>query len=317
MISVTEDVLKNEYQKNGVKVPPELEANMIKAAKVLTDTKKMKESLKVLSEAMLKKYKADMAAFDSSVQVDRKSALAAMQQKDREDDDKSRHLLSNVLTQFETENGFNTFVAVNGHPRIIQMTGTLTPKDFVDTVGAGHAAKDYVTIDHGVYSHRIQWYCLAQSGQFKTDLKGLYVSFQTDLAWLLTFDRRNEHPRKATNDGNIDTLDFRTPEKLHAYLKSPDALAECPLVAQYIQDKSKAIQGKSWLLVRKVVAARKLFPTEKSKFDGWKSMKSTEIEGLLRSKLTPPQQEELKQFLDKSNVLYPQKDGTYAKTAQA
>ena len=317
MISVTDDVLKNEYRANGLKVSPELEANMMKAAKVLTDTKQMKASLKALSDAMLEKYKADMAAFDASIKVDRKSALAAMQQKDREDGDKSRHLLSNVLTQFELEHGFNTFVGVNGHPRIIQMTGLLSSQDFIATVGAGHAAKDYVTVDHGVYSHRIQWYCLGQSGKFDADLKGLYVSFQSGDAWLLTFDRRNEHPRKATGDGNIDTLDFRTPEKLHGYLKGSDALAECPLLAQYIQDKNKAIQGKSWLLVRKVVAARKLFPADKSKFDGWKSMKSTEIEGLLRSKLSQPQQLELDQFLKSCNVLYPQNDGSYAKTAQA
>jgi hypothetical protein len=317
MISVTDDVLTKEYAANGVKVSAELEANMRKAAKALTDTKEMKKSLKALSDAMLEKYKADMAVFDSSAKVDRNSALAAMKQKDREDDDKSRHLLSNVLTQFETDAGFNTFVSVNGHPRIIQMTGTLTSKDFVDTVGAGHAAKDYVTIDHGVYSHRIQWYCLGKSGKFDAGLKSLYVSFQTGNAWLLTFDRRNEHPRNATGVGNIDTLDFRTPEKLHAYLQSTDALAECPLVAQYIQDKGKAIQGKSWLLVRKVVAARKLFPNDKLKFDGWKAMKSSEIEGLLKSKLTVPQQEELKKFLDESNVLYPQDNGTYARTAQA
>ncbi len=316
MVPVTDDVLKKEYKANGVNVSPELEANMMKAAKVLTDTKEMKKSLNALSEAMLKKYKDDMALFDANVKVDRKSALAAMQQKNREDGDKSRHLLSNVLSEYEKDHGFNTFLAVNGHPRIIQMTGLLGDKDFTDTLGAGHMAKDYVTVDHGVYSHRIQWYCLGKSNQFSADLKSLFISFQAGLAWLLTFDRRNEHPRKATGDGNIDTLDFRTPEKLHAYLKSSDAQAECPLLAQYIQDKSKAIQGKSWLLVRKVVAARKLVPADKSKFDGWETMKSNEIEGLLKSKLTAPQQEELKQFLANSNVLYPQKDGSYARTAQ-
>ena len=70
-------------------------------------------------------------------------------------------------------------------------------------------------------------------------------------------------------------------------------------------------------MVRKVVAARKLFPADKSKFDGWKGMKTNEIDGLLKSKLTQTQQAELKVFLQKSNVLYPQNDGTYAKTAQA
>jgi hypothetical protein len=317
MIPVTDDVLKKEYAANGVNVPAELEANMMKAAKVLTDTKQMKAALKALSDAMLEKYKTEMAALDANLKVDRKSALAAMQQKNRDDQDKSRHLLSSVLTQYETDHGFNSFVGVNGHPRIIQMTGLLSSKDFVETVGAGHMAKDYVTVDHGVYSHRIQWYCLGQSGKFDVDLKGLYVSFQTGDAWLLTFDRRNEHPRKATGDGNIDTLDFRTPEKLHAYLQSADALAECPLVAQYIKSKNTAIQGKSWVLVRKVVAARKLFPAVKSNFDGWKVMKPGEIEGLLKSKLDQSQQKELEQFLKSSNVLYPQNDGTYAKTAQA
>ena len=218
MNPVTDDVLKKEYRANGVNVSPELEANMMKAAKVLTNTKQMKAALKALSDAMLEKYKNDMAAIDDK--IDRKAALLAMQQKNREDNDKSRHLLSNVLTEFETKNGFNTFVAVNGHPRIIQMTGLLGDADFIATVGAGHAAKDYVTVDHGVYSRRIQWYCIGHSKAFDVDLKGLYVSFQSGNAWLLTFDRRNEHPRKATGDGNIDTLDFRTPEKLHAYLKA-------------------------------------------------------------------------------------------------
>jgi type VI secretion system protein VasG len=233
----------------------------------------------------------------------------------RKEDDPSRHLLSLALTKFEEDSGFKPFATVNGHPRIIQMTGLLSAEDFTQAVKNGHMAKDYVTAEHGVYSHRIQWYCLGKSGKFDADLKALFKQFQTDIAWLLTFDRRPEHPRAVPGgNGNIDPTDFRTPEALHKWLKeSTEAAAVCPLLASYIRSKTKKIQGKSWLAIRKVVAARKLFPAKKPDL-AWKDLNTKQIETLLARVLSEQERMELDKFLKQSNVLYPQQDGTYKST---
>lgn len=316
MNPVTEQTLLKEYEANKVAVSPELQASMMKAAKVLTDTRFMLTALKKLNTAMLDKYRAEMELIDKMAPTDQKTLLKVMHEQGRADTDKSRHLLSTVLTEFETQKGFKSYLAVNGHPRIIQMTGLLSSKDFQDSLGAGHMAKDYVTMAHGVYSHRIQWYCLGNSPLIDADLKKLFVEFQQGMAWLITFDRRPEHPRAVPGQtGSIDPTDFRTPETLHTFLlESADAMATCPLLAQYVRDKASALKGKSWLLVRKAVAARKLFPAKKTALDGWKSMDSKDLEKKLSDVLGKADLAVLETFLKSSNVLYPQADGSYAPT---
>ncbi|HEV7441719.1 MAG TPA: hypothetical protein VGO18_03945, partial [Steroidobacteraceae bacterium] len=74
--------------------------------------------------------------------------------------------------------------------------------------------------------------------------------------------------------------------------------------------------GKSWLAVRRVVAARKLFPAKKKDL-AWKDLGTKDIEGLLARTLDEREVKELNAFLKESNVLYPQKDGTYKTTADA
>jgi hypothetical protein len=326
MNPVDRKVLENEYQKNNLTVKTDmLVENMIKVARVLTNTEFMLKALRKLSDAMLEQYKVNMEGAVGGATITKAKLLEKLKEADRAADDKSRHLLSTVLTKFEEGAGFKTFQAVNGHPRIIQMTGLLSGKDFLNTVGAGHMAKDYVTVQHGVYSHRIQWYCLGVSGELGENLGNLFKQFQEGIAWLLTFDRRNEHARAATGgDGTIDRFDFRTPEMLHAYLQMKDAGANCPLVAEYIQGKVAGIsKDKSWQLVRMAVAARKLFPAKKAQLDGWKKLDNKKLEQKLKDVLGAADHAKLKTFLttgkegiDGHNVLYPQADGTYGNEPQ-
>jgi hypothetical protein len=279
----------------------------------------MHKYLKSLDDAMLKIYVDLLKEVDASASSTKAGLKAAMELSARKEEDPSRHLLSLALTKFETDMSFGPFATVNGHPRIIQMTGLLSSTDFIQTVINGHMAKDYVTAEHGVYSHRIQWYCLGKSGKFDADLKTLFIKFQQGIAWLLTFDRRPEHPRAVKGgNGNIEPTDFRTPETLHTWLKeTDDAVAVCPLLASYIRSKNNKVKsnGKSWVAVRKVVAARKLFPAKKKDL-AWKDLGTKDIEGLLARTLDEREVKELNAFLKESNVLYPQKDGTYKTTAE-
>ena len=318
MMPPSDQALDTEYNANNLNVPADLREAMKTAAKVLTDTPSMHKYLKALDDDMLKIYIEQLRKVDESATATKATLKKAMEVTVRREDDPSRHLLSLALTHFERTAGFDTFATVNGHPRIIQMTGLLSAKDFTQTVANGHMAKDYVTAEHGVYSHRIQWYCLGKSGKFDADLKTLFIKFQTDLAWLLTFDRRPEHPRAVPGgNGNIDPTDFRTPETLHKWLKeSNDAAAVCPLLASYIRGKAKKIQSKSWVAIRKVVAARKLFPARKPDLT-WKDLNTKQIEALLAKVLSEAERKELETFLKESNVLYPQEDGTYKSTAEA
>jgi hypothetical protein len=311
--------LDKEYDANKLNVPQDLRNAMKAAANVLTDTASMHKYLKSLDDAMLKIYVDLLKEVDASASSTKAGLKAAMELSARKEEDPSRHLLSLALTKFETDMSFGPFATVNGHPRIIQMTGLLSSTDFIQTVINGHMAKDYVTAEHGVYSHRIQWYCLGKSGKFDADLKTLFIKFQQGIAWLLTFDRRPEHPRAVKGgNGNIEPTDFRTPETLHTWLKeTDDAVAVCPLLASYIRSKNNKVKsnGKSWVAVRRVVAARKLFPAKKKDL-AWKDLGTKDIESLLRRTLDEKELKELDAFLKESNVLYPQKDGTYKTTAE-
>jgi hypothetical protein len=311
--------LDKEYDANKLNVPQDLRNAMKAAANVLTDTASMHKYLKSLDDAMLKIYVDLLKEVDASASSTKAGLKAAMELSARKEEDPSRHLLSLALTKFETDMSFGPFATVNGHPRIIQMTGLLSSTDFIQTVKNGHMAKDYVTAEHGVYSHRIQWYCLGKSGKFDADLKTLFIKFQQGIAWLLTFDRRPEHPRAVKGgNGNIEPTDFRTPETLHTWLKeTDDAVAVCPLLASYIRSKNNKVKsnGKSWVAVRRVVAARKLFPARKKDL-AWKDLGTKDIEGLLARTLDEKELKELDAFLKESNVLYPQKDGTYKTTAE-
>lgn len=310
----TEQDLTNEYTKNNVGVTGELVDNMQKIARTLTDTKLMKSACKLLSDDILETYQRNIG--NASTANDLKKAMVLA---DRKEDDPSRHLLTTVLTEFESGNGFKTFQSVNGHPRIIQMTGLVSGPGFLSTVGVGHMAKDYVTIEHGVYTHRIQWYCLyklQKAGKINitSSWGDLFRSFQVGMAWLITFDRLPEHEEKATGSRTIEVFDFRTPEKLHAYLKSGDAASECPLLATYMQSKANEIKHiTNWMTIKKITAARKLFPAKKTSLDGWKKLKNaTAVDQLLKSVLSKEELAELgkvvvlKATTDDANLLTPQ-----------
>lgn len=318
MNPVQKPELEKEYTENKVVVSPEVKDLMMAAAQVLTDTEAMCGYLAKLDEAMLARYKEVLTQVDNTAAPTPKELAKKMSLPNRKADDPSRHLLSYVLAQYEKDSGFNSFAAPNGHPRVIQMTGTLSSADFKAIALDGHMAKDYVSPVHGVYTHRIQWYCLGQSGKLGEDLKGAFIKFQSGAnAWLLTFDRTSGHAARAGLSAPGDT-EFRVPERLHAWLGSANAKKHCPLVNEYIAGKDKNLKvnydgNQNWLAVRKAVAARKLFPGVKEKLNGWKNMTSAAMQKTLTDVLTKQQQEELMTFL-KTNALYPQPDGSYATT---
>jgi hypothetical protein len=325
MAPVTDEELDREYEKNDVqgKVPAAHIKKMREIAKALTNVTLMKWALKSLSDKMAEQYKTRVDKTVAGV-VGWKQVKAAMEKADREEGDVSRHLLTTVLADFEQNNGFKCFQTTSGHPRIIQMTGLVSGPGFLATVGAGHMAKDYVTIDHGVYSHRIQWYCMyaiqkENKAHFGDNLGELYKEFSKPGSWMITFDRLGQHQEKTNGNRTIDPFDFRTPEQLNRYLReSTDALAECPLVAAYMQSK-KLANITNWKTVKRITAARKLFPACKSKLDGWKKLSSNKaVEELLKQVLSAQQLLELSMVVvdvaktDSANLMTWDKDaGTY------
>lgn len=329
-IPVTDLELDREYAANNI-APPKFEQPFIDSmrgiAKALTTKTQTKKALEALSNAMLAEYEKRLGGPLSGTLSARVKALKEkMNQANRDEKDKSRHLLTTVLTAFEKNEGFQTFAAVDDHPQIIQMTGLVSKAGFLGTIGSGYTAKDYVTREHGVYSHRIQWYIVGKIfAATLGPLAELFKKFQEGNAWLITFDRLPEHEEQTNGNRTIDSYDFRTPEKLHAYLQTDDAALECPLLANYIRSKESGL-GKSisWISIKKICAARKLFPEKRSEFDGWKRLtKTAEIDNLLKGKLTAEELKELNELMVlkskeddlNANLLHPKPSGGYAKGA--
>ncbi len=95
-----------------------------------------------------------------------------------------RKILSNVLGQKELELGFAGQFTQTFHPSLTSSGGvlpTLTgfgePEDVKQLIQEGSHWRDIgVSTAHGEYSHRLQWYVIAESGLFQADqVKSLYT----------------------------------------------------------------------------------------------------------------------------------------------
>jgi len=86
--------------------------------------------------------------------------------------DPFRGLLKEVLKAYEVDCMYQSHKQDSSfHPTYL--VGLLTPDKFLDQVGDGVQWKDVgATPDHGEFSHRLQWYVVAESGLFSKNAVG-------------------------------------------------------------------------------------------------------------------------------------------------
>ena len=81
------------------------------------------------------------------------------QRRQQKDQDPFANLLNGTLGRFEEAHGFAVY-NIEERMKVITLTGNLSSEGFGKTLAEGRPFKDYVGRDHGVHTHRIQWYCL-------------------------------------------------------------------------------------------------------------------------------------------------------------
>jgi hypothetical protein len=127
----------------------------VRIAAFLSNTDRVRRELKVLEERLSVKvalgWKEAIAHYELRAHG-KKSNL----------DQGLKHLLSNEMTGLEVQSGFNSFESV-GSPagRVQTYVGFIQPEQFRHQVRLGRHWKDPgVPLNHGEYTHRLQWYLL-------------------------------------------------------------------------------------------------------------------------------------------------------------
>jgi hypothetical protein len=174
-------------------------------------------------------------------------------------------VLQAVLLKNEYAHGMHT--DDQGHPLvpplIYSFTGTIEVDKFLQAVKAGYQWKDIgVSPEHGVFSHRIQWYLISQADDFwhlkPQDFKNVYREIgkytgkvadslnQTSL-WARLCDRpvtSKRAPSLGLDLGTSDGKDFRSPERVTLHIQNRQT--ELPWLyatVQKGQDKYQSVFG--------------------------------------------------------------------------
>jgi hypothetical protein len=154
----------------------------------------------------------------------------------------SAFLLQSVLAANEVVEKFGGIEDVDGKLHPMRFFGNLSNEGFAANIKARHLAVDYVGGDHGEYTHRIQWYCIAKkAAELGLECRTRYDKVTGQLfersgpVWVKVFDRTDAS----------DINDFRRPEKLNLYLGSPtDASTErWPLLTGFLKSRREVTSG--------------------------------------------------------------------------
>lgn len=249
------------------------------------------------------------------------------QRRQQKDQDPFANLLNGTLGRFEEAHGFAVY-NIEERMKVITLTGNLSSEGFGKTLAEGRPFKDYVGRDHGVHTHRIQWYCLQFAGLKTTWLVDLYKHLGTYPkgtgwgatwrdAWYVTFDRQKEN---LNNGQNLNlTLepaqDFRRPETLNLYLLNEGALKYDILntCLSSINGKSGLDNNIKYLLVLKYKFGYQGLPK------GWKTKSPQELKQMYETAKKSLGQDQLKQFTEyiagkssdvDKHLFYPQAGGS-------
>jgi len=180
------------------------------------------------SKAKMAKIAADR------IRTDKYHVDPAVTERGRPEDDPTRHLLSDVLSEWEKTVGLQVYEVQDGKPKPrmkpVYMVGTLSGPGFTGHLRDGHQAKDYVGLEHGVFSHRIQWYLIGTSKTLNLPGAVLVLFKQTGdytFLWDCIFDRQKDLDDRDT--------DFRKPENLNRYLqRGPNASGQFPFLSAIV-----------------------------------------------------------------------------------
>jgi hypothetical protein len=165
-----------------------------------------------------------------------------------------RHLFSRELMALEIRLGFNTFQCAAGE-RVQTYIAFLNADSFRAQLKLGHHWKDPgVPGNHGEYTHRLQWYLLANALKdvVKEPVKqfmriGGVIDPNKENApsglWDALFDRNDgEGSTKFKVQGNV--TDCRSPESLTKFIVDDVNADKWPLVHWYIKSRMKKRQTK-------------------------------------------------------------------------
>ena len=218
-------------------------------------------ALEVLETAMQTELKARTNREFSSFQLSNVNFDHGRTNKYGTEADPTKHLLTSVLTQFEIAEGFKEVdTDGEGHPRATRFLGQLSSDDFAYHIRNAHLAKDYVGLEHGEYTHRIQWYCIGQAKQHL----GL-TDTQQDRDKIATLFMKSGPFWGKTFDRNIqtDTCDFRKPENLNNWLvgKPQGGGKKFPLLHNFLKARRARMGGTGYTaFVLKMMIAKHIFP---------------------------------------------------------
>ncbi|WNG26392.1 hypothetical protein F0U62_21935 [Cystobacter fuscus] len=175
--------------------------------------------------------------------------------------DPTKSLMTSVLTQFELEEGFKeAYTDGDGHPRSTRFLGQLSSDDFAHHIKTAHLAKDYVGLEHGEYSHRIQWFCIGQakdhlgltdSRDSRDKIATLFM--KSGPFWGMTFDRTID----------ADPCDFRKPERLNNWFveKARGGGENFPLIHGFLKSRRERMGSSGYTsFVLKMMVAKNIFP---------------------------------------------------------
>jgi hypothetical protein len=171
----------------------------------------------------------------------------------RKEDDPTRHLLSEILGNWESTVGLQVYQMRDGKPlfKPVYMVGTLSSEGFTDQLKKGRQAKDYVGLEHGVFTHRIQWYLAGNNLTLNTSILDLFKETGNQpFLWNAIFDRQQN-----LCDQNKD---YRKPENLTRYILGLNGT--CPFLEAIIRrQQNKAETFRDYQQYIKRIIIKKVF----------------------------------------------------------
>lgn len=167
------------------------------------------------------------------------------------------HLLTTVLAQKEKEEGFLGIADNN----CVSFYGNLPSDEFGGAIRSRHLAKDYVGLDHGAYTHRIQWYLATvkkrELGIQSTNMSTIFKS--SGRVWGNVFDRN------ASDGVTLLRDDFRRPEYLNPWLSKNNKFGNnsWPVLSAFLKSRNDRLSNRGWAPdILKINLAKKLWPDQ-------------------------------------------------------
>lgn len=158
------------------------------------------------------------------------------------------HVLTEALQQREIEDGFK-----QSGVKVPIYVGVVSSSAFIKALRNRHHWKDVgAGTSHGEFTHRIQWFLLSAGGVLSrhdqhpakvfSTLGDFYNKMEKQYLWDDLCDRL----------GSEDPNDWRKPERLHTWLKSPASLSICPLLSTFLQFRSAKREANEGYIKKKL-----------------------------------------------------------------